>query len=227
MRKIYLILLCCVACSIKLNAQKVTWDSVAKPEIYTPQLDQFKTFKRSKQDIVFLGNSLIHWTNWSELLNMPNIKNRGIPGDFTYGVLERLNEALTASPQKIFILIGINDIARNIPDDVILNNYQRMISQIRKISPRTKIYFQTILPTNDSFKKLFNHYKNDHVVAVNNGLKHLAAREKVTLIDIYSAFVDQEKKLKKEYSYDGVHLTGSGYALWASILIKGKYLTSN
>ena len=227
MRKIYLILLFCAIYSIELNAQKVLWDSVSRPEIYGPQLEQYRTFKRSSKDVVFLGNSITHWTNWNELLNISNAKNRGIPGDVTYGVIDRLDEALTSSPQKIFILIGINDVARKVPDEVILTNYQRIISGIKKISPRTKIYFQTMLPTNPTFKKLTNHYKNDHVIAINAGLKQLGAKNNITVIDLYSAFVDDQGLLKKEYTYDGVHLTGPGYAVWASILTKGKYLTTN
>lgn len=209
-----------------LFAQTITWDSVSRPEIYGPQLEQYRTFKRSSNDIVFLGNSITHWTNWNELLNISNAKNRGIPGDVTYGVIDRLGEALTGSPQKIFILIGINDVARNVPDAVILNNYQRIISGIKRISPRTKIYFQTMLPTNPTFKKLLNHYKNDHVVAINAGLKQLGIKNNITIIDLYSAFVDDQGLLKKEYTYDGVHLTGAGYAIWASILRKGKCLTN-
>jgi lysophospholipase L1-like esterase len=207
-----------------VNAQKVTWDSVSRPEIYNPQVEQFRTFKRSANDIVFLGNSITHWTNWNELLGISNGKNRGIPGDVTYGVIDRLDEALKGSPKKIFIMIGINDVARNVPDEVILNNYQRIISSIKRLSPRTKIYFQTILPTNPSFKKLLNHYKNDHVVNINAGLKQLATKNKITFIDVYSAFIDDQQMLKKEYTYDGVHLTGKGYEVWATLLKKGNYL---
>lgn len=213
--------------TLSANAQKLAYDSTSRPDLYKSQVDQFLSFKHSTNDIVFMGNSLTHWTNWNEQLRMDNIKNRGIPGDITFGVLERLDEAIMGHPQKIFILIGINDIAKNIPDEVILNNYQRMISIIKRKSPTTKIYFQTLLPTNDTFKKLTNHYKNDHVIAINAALKLLANKEKITLIDLYSAFVDQEGKLKANLSYDGVHLTGEGYAIWASILIKGKYLTKN
>ena len=84
-----------------------------------------------------------------------------------------------------------------------------------------------MLPTNPTFKKLTNHYKNDHVMAINAGLKQLGIKNNITIIDLYSPFVDDQGLLKKEYTYDGVHLTGKGYAVWASILIKGKYLATN
>lgn len=210
--------------SFNAMAQKVSWDSTSRPDLYRSQVDQFKSFEHTANDIVFLGNSLTHWTNWNEQLRMNNIRNRGIPGDITFGVLERMDEAVMGNPKKIFILIGINDVAKNIPDEVILNNYQRIISYIKKHSPKTKIYFQSMLPTNDSFKKLVNHYKNDRVVAINAALKNLAQKEKITFIDLYTAFADQDGKLKAELTYDGVHLYANGYALWTSILIKGKYL---
>ena len=81
-----------------------------------------------------------------------------------------------------------------------------------------------MLPTNPSFNKLPNHYKNDHVVNVNAGLKQLAIKNKIVLIDLYSAFVDDQGLLKKEYTYDGVHLTGKGYEVWTILLKNGNYL---
>ncbi|MFA6947159.1 MAG: GDSL-type esterase/lipase family protein [Pedobacter sp.] len=206
------------------NSQTTSWDSTYRPEIYAPQLQQFKTFRRSNKDVVFLGNSITHWTDWNELLGISTAKNRGIPGDITFGVLERLDEVVNGRPAKVFILIGVNDVARNIPDSVILNNYQRIIRGIKRGSPLTEIYFQTMLPTNDSFKKLLNHYKNDTIASINERLKILAVKENIGLIDLYSAFIDKENNLDKEYTFDGVHLTAKGYAKWACVLKEGGYL---
>jgi lysophospholipase L1-like esterase len=155
---------------------------------------------------------------------MKNAKNRGIPGDLTFGVLERLDEVINGKPAKVFILIGINDIARKIPDSLTINNYKKMVQRIKSGSPKTKIYLQSLFPTNDSFNKLPDHYKNEKVILLNTALKYLAGIEKIHYIDLYSGFIDNEKKLKKEYTFDGVHLTAKGYAKWAEILKEGKYL---
>jgi lysophospholipase L1-like esterase len=186
---------------------------------------QFKAYPNSTKDIIFLGNSITANTDLVEELGNPNLRNRGISGDITFGVLERLDEVIDGKPAKVFILIGINDISRNIPDQVILRNYQKMVSRINKGSPGTKIYFQTLLPTNSTFDRFKNHYnKEDHILGVNNALKELGRKEKITVIDLYPAFLDNQNRLKKELTHDGLHLTPAGYRTWVEVLRKGKYL---
>ena len=99
----------------------------------------------------FLGNSITAGVDWMELLGRADVRNRGISGDISFGVLERLHEVTEGKPARVFILIGINDISRNIPDSVIIDNYRRMIRIIRQASPATKIFFQTLMPVNNQF----------------------------------------------------------------------------
>lgn len=152
------------------------------------------------------------------MLQLKQARNRGISGDITFGVLERLNEVAEGKPAKVFILIGINDIARNIPDSVILDNYKRMIQGIKAASPKTKIYFNTLLPVNKTFPDKAHFNKDEHIAAVNNGLRELVKQEKVTLIDIHPVFLNAENMLDKAYTYDGLHLNAEGYQRWAAIL---------
>ncbi len=209
-----------------LNATaQAKWDSTHRPANFELKVAQFKSYPDSKKDIVFLGNSITDGSDWNELLSEPRAKNRGISGDITYGVLERLDEVIEGQPAKVFILIGVNDISRNIPDSCIIANHQKMVERIKKGSPRTKIYLQTILPVNNDFTKFPNHYnKDEHIAAVNAAMKELAAREGATLIDLNTAFQDEKGKLKKEFTYDGLHLTAAGYLHWRNILKAGNYL---
>ena len=207
------------------SAQQVAWDSTIRPDIYAPRVALMKTFRHSKKDIVFLGNSIIFWAEWSEFLGNRHIRNRGIPGDTSYGVLDRLDEVTGGKPAKVFLMIGINDLARNVPPNVLLQNCERIVRRIKEESPGTKMYLQTLLPTNDSFNKLPNHCNKDDLIRmVNAGLVDLSKAEQVTFIDLYSQFVDHAGKLKKELTWDGVHLTAEGYTKWAEILKEGKFL---
>ncbi|WP_240755319.1 GDSL-type esterase/lipase family protein [Pedobacter sp. SYP-B3415] len=156
MIKLKKILPLAIAISLSLQAgAQVTakWDSTYRPGKYAEKLAAFKAEPQAKRDFIFLGNSITAGTNWSKLLDLPQAKNRGISGDITFGVLERLQEVIDRKPAKVFVLIGINDIARNIPDSVILANYNKIIDRIRKGSRKTKIYFYTLLPVNSSFAK--------------------------------------------------------------------------
>ncbi|MDB5208211.1 MAG: sialate O-acetylesterase [Flavisolibacter sp.] len=214
-------------CAIVLEAQSQTakWDSTYRPGNFKQKVEQFKSYPNATTDIIFLGNSITAGTDWMELLSNPKARNRGISSDITFGILERLNEVTEGKPAKVFILIGINDISRNVPDSIIVRNYQNIIHRIKKESPSTKIYFQTLLPVNNEFLPVKNQYnKDEHILYVNEELKKLAAKEKITLIDLHPHFLNNDKKLDKIYTVDGLHLNIAGYSLWAAILKKGKYL---
>lgn len=207
-----------------VNAQEVKWDSTYRPGAYLKKVEAFEKEGIKKKDFVFLGNSITAGTDWAKLLDLPKAKNRGISGDITFGVLERLNQVIAGKPSKVFVLIGINDISRNIPDSVILNNYKQIVSRIRKGSRRTKIYFYTLLPVNSSFNKFKNHYgKDEHILWLNAEIRKLTAK-KVTIIDLYPHFVDAEHHLKAELTHDGLHLKPEGYQVWSEVLKNGGYL---
>jgi lysophospholipase L1-like esterase len=200
-------------------SQTAKLDSITRPAIYEARAGQFRSFPDSRKDIVFLGNSITAYANWEELLGTKNAKNRGIPGDNTFGVLARLNEVTEGMPAKVFILLGINDIGRGFPDSIIIRNYKRIIRRIKEESPRTKIYIQTLLPVNNTFTPVLAHFnKDEHILAVNSGIRQLAVSENITLIDLYSPFLDKDSRLDKNYSFDGLHLNDKGYLKWAALL---------
>jgi lysophospholipase L1-like esterase len=208
-----------------VSAQVVKWDSTYRPGKYVELVAKFKADPKSKTDFVFLGNSITAGTDWAKLLDLPQAKNRGISGDITFGVLERLQDVIDGKPTKIFILIGINDISRNIPDSVILRNYKTMIARIRKGSKKTHIYFNTLLPVNSAFEKFKNHYgKDEHILWLNDEIRKFTAKN-VTVIDLYPNFTDQDKHLRAELTKDGLHLIPAGYQVWADFLKKTGYLT--
>jgi lysophospholipase L1-like esterase len=207
---------------ISFNAQSQTkWDSTYRPALHEFQVQLYQSYPHAKSDIVFLGNSITDRVDWNELLGMPNVHNRGISGDITFGVLERLDEVIEGKPAKVFILIGINDVSRNIPDSVIFKNYKKIVERIKAGSPRTKIYFQTLLPVNNEFTQFKNHYnKDEHILWLNGQIKTLAKQDKINVIDLHPHFLNSDKKLDKRYTLDGLHLNAEGYKVWAGILQK-------
>jgi lysophospholipase L1-like esterase len=205
--------------ALTVSAQQTTVDSTVRPAAYKLRWGLFKSYPNSKKDIIFLGNSITQGVDWAELLQNSHCKNRGISGDITYGVLERLHEVTEGQPAKVFVLIGINDIEHNIPDTLITNNYRRIIRQIKAESPKTKIYFETLLPVNNEFTQFKKHYnKDEHIAFVNTELKKIAEEEKINLIDLHPHFLDASNKLDKRYTQDGLHLNADGYKVWAGIL---------
>ena len=202
-----------------LWAQTQPIDTTYRPKTFGVQVRQFESYPDSAQDVVFLGNSITARAQWNELLELPLARNRGISGDTTFGILERLGEVTQGRPAQIFLLIGINDISRDYPDALILRNYEAIIARIQKESPMTQLVVQTILPVNSDFGEYERHYHKDgHIAQVNGGIQRLAEKNGVAFIDLHPLFLDGSGKLKAEFSDEGLHLNEKGYQHWASIL---------
>lgn len=187
---------------------------------YNQKRTLFEKLPDTKGEIVFLGNSITDGGEWSELLDNPKVKNRGISGDTTEGVLFRLNEVTRSKPAKVFLLIGINDLSREVSKDSVFANICNIAQKIRKDSPKTQVYVQSILPVNESFGLFKKHTgKTAEVLWVNAQLKTWCEKEHFQFIDLYGRFKNQDNDLMNpELTNDGLHLKGDGYLLWVSII---------
>ena len=187
---------------------------------YQQKVTLFNLLPNTKKEIIFLGDSITDIGEWGEIWGNKHVKNRGISSDNTFGVLARLHEITEGKPAKVFIMIGINDIAKNMPDSIIVSNYKKIINNIQTASPSTKIMMQSILPTNNNFTAFKNHQnKTEHILFVNAALQQYCAENNIVYVDLYNAFVDVENKLDKKYTNDGLHVNGYGYMKWKEILV--------
>lgn len=194
-------------------------------EHYHKRLAEFKKETVEKGKIIFLGNSITEGGQWHQLTDNKTRINRGIGGDVTFGILNRLDEVIAREPSKVFILIGINDISKDFPDAVIINNYKKILSTIKLKLPGTKVYVQSVLPVNPSYPKFPQHYdKGDHVISVNKLLKELVSNEGVTFINLYPLFLDKNGNMEAKYTNDGLHLNAEGYKIWNEYLKANGYL---
>lgn len=213
------------ACVPLASKAQQSYDSSFRFYYYDQKLSMFEQMPTPKNCIVWLGDSITDGGEWSELFPNYNTMNRGISSDNTFGILNRLHEVIRRKPKKIFILIGINDIARNIPDEVILRNYRKIIDSLQLQTPATKIYVQSILPTNNKYTQFKNHQnKTEHILYINRALKKLCEERNIHYVNLYDAFLDGEQKLNPLYTNDGLHLTGEGYRRWKEVLLTQKYL---
>lgn len=215
----------CLLSTFASYGQK-TWDTIPNmPEHYQERLARFKKEKLVTGKIVFLGNSITEGANWKKLLKDSTVINRGISGDITFGVLNRTDEVIKLKPSKLFVLIGINDLYKGIPDEIVLQNIFTFVRMLKSGTPNTKIYIQSILPVNTSFKNFPKNYdKDEHIITVNAQLKKLSKHFGYTFIDLYNQFSNSGMQLDVKYSYDGVHLNSPGYIHWVEILKSSKYL---
>ena len=215
---------------LAVQAQSVTNQNVYDtipfiPEHRPVRLAQFEKEPIVTGKIMFLGNSITEMGNWKKVTGDSTVINRGIGGDITFGVLKRLKDVTDRKPSKLFILLGINDIGKDIPDAVIADNYLKIIKEIHTKCPETKVYVQSVLPLNPTLPHFPQHYdKEEHVLAVNKLLLANARVGGYTFVDIFHLFVDANQRLDSRYTIEGLHLKPEAYPIWVNYLKKQGYL---
>lgn len=220
-----LIYLAGICFSLNAHAQ-VSYDTLPNlPEHYVQRLEKFKKEPIVTGKILFLGNSITEKGNWRKLLKDSTIINRGISGDNTFGVLNRLEDITKRKPSRIFLLIGVNDLSKNIPNEVIIENIFSIVGKIRAASPKTRIFLHSLLPVNPAVKDFpISFAKQENILEINGQLKKYGDVFKFTYIDLHSQFLDKQNALDVRYTLDGLHLNAAGYQRWVLYLKKNAYL---
>jgi lysophospholipase L1-like esterase len=181
--------------------------------------DMYDHLPDTRNEIVFLGNSITDGAEWYELLGNKRIRNRGISADVTEGIILRLDAITKLKPAKVFIMIGVNDLSRNIAVSDITANYRTILERIRTESPKTKVYIESVLPVNPATGMALNHTnKTDLIMELNERLKKLSAEFGHTYIDLFSLMADTNNHLPRKYSIDGLHLSYEGYRVWTEAI---------
>ncbi len=214
-----IILLAIIPCLLDAQVKLPQYPDSLFSTYYHQRLTHFNSLPLAKGDIVFLGNSITDGGEWSELFNDLRVKNRGISGDNSAGVLHRLSSILVTKPAKIFLMIGVNDLAKGVQPDSVLKNIFLIADYIRQENPATRLFIQSILPVNAAFGKFTGHAsKTKEIAAVNTSLEKNASAHQYTFIDLFRRFTDQSGKMSVIYTNDGLHLVGKGYLLWKHLV---------
>ena len=198
------------------------------------RIKEFKNDPIGSNKIVFIGNSITYGLRrWDNKLEANNIVNRGISGDFSEGIQKRLNEIIYYKPLAVFILIGINDFFRDstvsiyVTPSYVTKNIIAAAEKIKKGSPKSKIYLQTILPINtahnlmsrpEDIRHYYYYLNEDYTPSLNQQInqtnKIIRENGLFEVVDLHSIFLDGEGELNLKYSDDGLHLNEAGYDHW-------------
>lgn len=176
-------------------------------------------------DIIFIGDSIIEYFPLQELLGTTKtIVNRGIRGYQTGLLQENLDAHLYGDAvDQIILLIGTNDIGKDVPMNEALNNLESVIQTISRDYPLSQIKLVSILPVNEGedFKQTVYIRTNEKIKAWNQAYQDLAsAYMQVEYVPVFENLLDQEGQLKADYTTDGLHLSVSGYQALSSTLKK-------
>lgn len=167
--------------------------------------------------IFFVGDSDIEAFELNEFLDNADVRNRGIWGDVSSHVLNRMDNIFIQKPSKLFLKIGQNDICSGTDLNEIIANVEKIIVQSEAHIPNVKFFLISEIPC----ENLIIHSQENAMLkikALNEKYKLLADKYNLTYIDVHSYLIQNGKLNKDYYNEDHAHLNGKGYLLFAKIL---------
>lgn len=186
--------------------------SIAKDRMGATRRHHFATVPVPPRRVLFLGDSITEAGLWPDLFPDLPTSNRGIGGEATYDLLERLDQAVNA-PIAINLLIGTNDLhgPRSLRDvRGIASRTDEIVARLRVLAPDAVLLVNGLLPRTRHFRS--------QLLTLNAWYAASAERHGATYVDLWPAFADDNGEIRAELSRDGLHLTPAGYLAWAEAL---------
>ena len=173
--------------------------------------------------LIFLGDSIVEYFPIHELLQSPKyMVNRGVRGYRTDLLRTHLDaHVFGTAVDQIFLLIGTNDIGKEIPQKETLENVEAVLQAIMRDFPLTKINLISVLPVSqeERYKQKVSIRSNKKIKDLNQAYQELAqAYHQVSYVDVYSSLLDEVGQLAEAYTTDGLHLSVAGYRILAQAL---------
>ncbi len=181
-------------------AEQVAQYRAAKIASYESENAKYSDFE---VDVAFLGDSLTDGYDLEKYYSQYLVVNRGIGGETTVGLEERLKVSVyDLRPKVAVMLIGANN------PDTMMENYESILKGFAENLPNTKIILLSLTSMGGS-----DWGKNNQLAAYNNvQIKMLAEKYSFEYVDLYSALLNLETgEIYDEYTTDGGHLTPLGY----------------
>lgn len=160
--------------------------------------------------VVMLGDSITHFGRWDLLFPEARTRNFGIGGERSEHLLQRLDPLVRLKPDKIFILIGTNDLASGLPPAEIASNVDSLLGQLRAALPDAALHLQGVMPRARKYA--------DRIRTLNAAYRDLARKHAATFIDLFPVFDDGSGEMDARCTLDRLHLNGAGYARWRETL---------
>lgn len=176
-------------------------------------------------NIVFAGDSITEGYQFQEFFPGVIIYNRGISGITSEQLLTNIKEHIfNLKPSKLFLLIGTNDIHKDIQPKETIDNILNICQQINKFNKDIIVNVISVYPVNEDKKyvDMVSERRNDLIKDINLKVKtQLSNYQNTNFIDLYDELIENNN-LSEKYTYDGLHLNMAGYEKVSKLL--NKYL---
>ena len=148
---------------------------------YNGANEQFK-----KRKIIIVGDSLLNGINEKGLSKNHSVKVNNIPGGTSDVILDKFDDFLKNKPDGLIVHAGTNDIIKGKNP---LNNV-KILKQVKKLSPNTKVAFSSIVTIKD--KKDISNTVQD----TNSRLKSYCSQKNIDFIQ-NSNIMEEHLGIKK------------------------------
>ena len=177
-----------------------------KLNLYQQENDKYSDYE---VDVAFLGDSLTDGYNLKLYYPDYVVSNRGIGGETTHGLEERLKvSAYDLKPKVVVMLIGGNNL------NTMFENYEDILIGLKDNLPNTKV----ILLSLTAMGKDWGH-KNEIACLNNVKIKLLAEKYDYTFVDLFTPLFDINiGEVYSDYTTDGAHFTSKGYEVVTSVV---------
>lgn len=177
-----------------------------KLSLYRTQNDAFDDYE---VDVAFIGDSLTDGYDLARYYPQYITANRGIGGETTHGLLDRMQvSAYDLKPKVTVLLIGGNNL------DSMLNDYEALLIGMRDNLPKTKIVLVSLTAMGGDWA-----HKNKTAAYNNAIIKRLADKYGFAFVDLFTPLLDEQSgEIRAAYTTDGAHLTPLGYEVFTNIL---------
>ncbi|MGF1765618.1 GDSL-type esterase/lipase family protein [Aliivibrio kagoshimensis] len=162
-------------------------------------------------DVLMFGDSLTEWGPWGDAFPTLNITNRGIAGDTTKGMLGRVQDSLLLEPKTVFVMAGVNDLAKGISVCDIVQHYSDIVQTWTE--KEIEVNVQSTLFVGKRLAHL-----NPQIIELNNQLRKMCQTLGANYIDL-TRVLCPNGHLAPMYSCDDLHLNALAYQQWLEVII--------
>lgn len=180
----------------------------------------------AKADIVFFGDSLTYYGDFSSVFPGKVVCNLGLRGDTIQGMIERIDQVQLLETKSVFLMAGINDLAP-VSVDEFEKMYNLLIDAVDRKLPNTSIFVQTILPVNTQDFRIG--CDNTQICECNNRINKVAWERNLFFLDTHSLYA-KNNQLPLSLTKDGIHICQDAYSIWYKALeriLSKKYNNNN
>ncbi len=198
------------------------WRREVSKYVGLPFDDEGEVYPIGAADVVMVGNGLIAGCEWHELLRCPQVKARPYYAAEVAPLPQAAAAVAAAKPAKIFLLAAYDRLSGDFAPDTVVRTVGRAIREVKRISPATTVVVMGLVPVSPAYEKYatFADVVPAKIQATNRRLRDIAKRNGAKWVDLMPVLADDNGHLRADYTNDGFHLMGNGYAAWGEALAK-------